>query len=365
MTSTSSILRPRSGHHESARRAAPWKAVVLLVGLAALVLAGAPSSGAAPEAASQADIASAEQHLEQARADRVAAEARLADIQAERAAITDEIVGLDATAMAVTQDLADARRAVREFAVAAYIDGGQGAMMVATLNPSEQATIAWRSEILGGQTASAADAVDRFSALKDANDPERVRAAAQLDEVNARVDAASSDALQAAAFERDAEHAVAAARAEARAAAEAERAAQAAAAENAAAAAAAAKSPDPAPVGRSAAAAPLSAAASSSSDSSTRSAPVSSPAPAPSGARGNPTAAESAALARIRQCESRGNYSIVSASGRYRGAYQFDTRTWAAVGGSGDPAAASPAEQDYRALLLYRERGRRPWPNCG
>jgi hypothetical protein len=81
--------------------------------------------------------------------------------------------------------------------------------------------------------------------------------------------------------------------------------------------------------------------------------------------RGNPTAEESATLARIRWCESRNNYSIVSASGRYRGAYQFDMATWQGVGGSGDPAAASPAEQDYRALLLLRLRGTRPWPHCG
>ncbi|MFN7150548.1 MAG: transglycosylase family protein, partial [Microthrixaceae bacterium] len=94
-------------------------------------------------------------------------------------------------------------------------------------------------------------------------------------------------------------------------------------------------------------------------------------APAPAGApsaapgQGNPSAAESATLAKIRWCESRNNYSIVSASGRYRGAYQFDRTTWAGVGGSGDPAAASPAEQDYRALLLLRMRGTRPWPRCG
>ncbi|MSY22854.1 MAG: hypothetical protein F2668_07740, partial [Actinobacteria bacterium] len=35
------------------------------------------------------------------------------------------------------------------------------------------------------------------------------------------------------------------------------------------------------------------------------------------------------------------------------------------MGGSGDPAAASPSEQDYRALLLLRLRGTRPWPICG
>ena len=70
-------------------------------------------------------------------------------------------------------------------------------------------------------------------------------------------------------------------------------------------------------------------------------------------------------LAAIRECESGGDYGAISASGTYRGAYQFDYATWAGVGGSGDPAAASPAEQDYRALLLLRQRGTRPWPNCG
>ena len=35
------------------------------------------------------------------------------------------------------------------------------------------------------------------------------------------------------------------------------------------------------------------------------------------------------------------------------------------VGGSGDPAAAPEAEQDYRAALLYSEAGSSPWPICG
>lgn len=88
------------------------------------------------------------------------------------------------------------------------------------------------------------------------------------------------------------------------------------------------------------------------------------PAP-PQAGRGNPTPWEQQTLAKIRQCESGGNYSITNPSGRYRGAYQFDTGTWQSVGGTGDPAAAAPAEQDYRALLLLRARGTRPWPHCG
>ena len=71
-----------------------------------------------------------------------------------------------------------------------------------------------------------------------------------------------------------------------------------------------------------------------------------------------------AELQRIAQCESGGDPTAVSASGQYRGKYQFSRETWAAMGGSGDPAAAPEAEQDRRALALYRARGTSPWPNC-
>ncbi len=70
------------------------------------------------------------------------------------------------------------------------------------------------------------------------------------------------------------------------------------------------------------------------------------------------------ALARIRSCESGSNYRARSASGRYHGAYQFDRATFASVGGKGDPAAASPAEQDRRAKILYSKRGGSAWPVC-
>ena len=70
-------------------------------------------------------------------------------------------------------------------------------------------------------------------------------------------------------------------------------------------------------------------------------------------------------LDRIRACESGSNYRAVSRSGQYRGAYQFDVGTWLTVGGRGDPAAATPLEQDYRAALLYKRRGAQPWPVCG
>jgi peptidoglycan endopeptidase LytE len=63
-------------------------------------------------------------------------------------------------------------------------------------------------------------------------------------------------------------------------------------------------------------------------------------------------------------CESSGNPGSVS-SGGYMGLYQFDQRTWNSVGGSGSPTSASPAEQTYRAEILYSQRGSSPWPVCG
>ena len=72
-----------------------------------------------------------------------------------------------------------------------------------------------------------------------------------------------------------------------------------------------------------------------------------------------------ATLEAIAACESGGDPTIVSSDGSYRGKYQFDFGTWESVGGSGDPAAAPEAEQDYRAALLYAQSGSSPWPVCG
>ena len=69
-------------------------------------------------------------------------------------------------------------------------------------------------------------------------------------------------------------------------------------------------------------------------------------------------------LARIAQCESGGNPAAVSASGRYRGKYQFDRATWRALGGTGDPAKAPEALQDQLAAKLLAARGTAPWPAC-
>lgn len=76
-------------------------------------------------------------------------------------------------------------------------------------------------------------------------------------------------------------------------------------------------------------------------------------------------AATSGFLASLRGCETRGkpfptNYRW---RGLFRGAYQFDFRTWGEAGGSGDPADAIPAEQDVRTARFYPGHESR-WPNC-
>ena len=70
------------------------------------------------------------------------------------------------------------------------------------------------------------------------------------------------------------------------------------------------------------------------------------------------------ALERIAACESGGDPTAVSADGQYRGKYQFSLPTWSELGGTGDPAQASEAEQDRMAAKLLRRSGTSPWPNC-
>jgi hypothetical protein len=67
----------------------------------------------------------------------------------------------------------------------------------------------------------------------------------------------------------------------------------------------------------------------------------------------------------IAWCESKNNPHAIGGGGAYRGLYQFSSSTWAVVGGSGDPAAASRWEQTWRAWLLLSRHGAGHWPNCG
>lgn len=74
--------------------------------------------------------------------------------------------------------------------------------------------------------------------------------------------------------------------------------------------------------------------------------------------------AASPVLDAIAACESGGDPAADTGNGFY-GKYQFDLQTWQAVGGTGNPAQASEAEQDRRAAALYAHAGPSPWPVCG
>jgi len=87
------------------------------------------------------------------------------------------------------------------------------------------------------------------------------------------------------------------------------------------------------------------------------------PEPAPAAA-GAPATADGLNWAALAKCESGGRANAVSSSGTYRGMYQFSRQTWAGVGGSGDPAAASVEEQTKRAQMLYARSGAGQW-GCG
>ena len=70
------------------------------------------------------------------------------------------------------------------------------------------------------------------------------------------------------------------------------------------------------------------------------------------------------ALARLRACESGGNYAN-KRNPSFRGAYQFGFTTWNGYGGYFDPADAPASVQDQAAFNLYKRRGWQPWPSCG
>ncbi|MEZ5242625.1 MAG: hypothetical protein EKK62_15730 [Acidimicrobiia bacterium] len=336
MTTSPRLLRRRSPSVRSPFRRRIGVAAVaasVLVGLAAPV-GSEPLAGADPVAVGRQKVAAAA-------AARQRAESRLAQVVSRRTALEQRSRELDGADAASTEALAGARRQVRELAVAAFIDGGRTELLQASLTPDEAAVVAWRVGMVSGGADTVSDAVDHFEALRSANDPEQEQVASELDAVRSEEEQARSDLVQSSAAERDATAALDASRRE-QAAARAARASSAAVAPTPRA---------PAAPGRRSTARP------SPSSSSAAGLGVRS-------SGGAPTADEAAFLARVRQCESRGNYQIVSSTGRYRGAYQFSVETWRGVGGSGDPAAASPAEQDARALALLRLQGKRAWPVC-
>ncbi len=80
--------------------------------------------------------------------------------------------------------------------------------------------------------------------------------------------------------------------------------------------------------------------------------------------KARPKVTVSPLLQKIAACESGGDPRAIGGGGLYRGKYQFHTGTWQSVGGEGDPAQASEAEQDKRAAILLARSGPGQWPVC-
>ena len=66
---------------------------------------------------------------------------------------------------------------------------------------------------------------------------------------------------------------------------------------------------------------------------------------------------------RMAWCESRRTWDVDTGNG-YFGGLQFALGSWEWMGGTGNPADASKAEQIYRANLLWQAQGWNGWPGC-
>jgi len=66
----------------------------------------------------------------------------------------------------------------------------------------------------------------------------------------------------------------------------------------------------------------------------------------------------------VAKCESGGNPTVVSRTGKYQGKWQMDDRFWQSYGGlqfASDPQFASEAQQDEVAYRGWLARGWQPW----
>jgi hypothetical protein len=234
-----------------------------------------------------------------------AADGRLAELSIERAQIEAEHGRLTQRQADLARQLEVAKRDVRQLAVTAYVAGGPAGNAGRLLQSTQLNDVAWRSALIDGQTELTVEASRRYARLLEGADTAVLELVRRVDQNRDKIEQANLERYLAGIAEKEAEQLLAEARSRAAIAA--------------AGGISYAIVDDP----------------------------------------------NTSAWQRLRNCESGGNYHAISPTGRYRGAYQFDLRTWEAVGGEGDPAEAPPEEQDMRALMLYARRGKSPWPVCG
>lgn len=268
-----------------------------LLALLAFALVGGGALGAAAGSGDPPTTQAAriEDELDGVRADIAAAQQRLDEAVAAKEALAAERARLSERQQALAAQLAAAQRDAQQLAVSLYIAGGRpGALEL--LGGADVADVAWRESMVETHATRTGEAAHEYQTLlKQADDDVRA-AASRAAEVDSRIATATRDIADGNDRANELERQLRIARAR-------------------------------------------------------EIAPAS--------------AAPDDAWARLRMCESSGNYRAVDRSGVYRGAYQFDLRTWQAMGGIGDPVDAPPEEQDLRARMLYAQRGPAPWPVCG
>jgi peptidoglycan endopeptidase LytE len=294
-------------------------------------------------------VSQAEASLASAQEARRLSEERVVELEAELAGYRGQLTELDDQRQLALDELAETQQRARQLVVDAYVRGVGTDELDAILDTSAASDAAWRRHLTVGRVDQAREAAVQLRDLREQVDTRASELAAGAALAEQALAEASQDVRQAVAAEGRAEEDVRVAIDNERrlAAAEAAAARQRAAEEEAARAAVDADSGEDESTKD----------GSDGGDAGGGSPPTPSPALLP--------LLNVDGWEYLRQCESGGNYRAVSADGTYRGAYQFDMGTWRGVGGTGDPAAAPPAEQDARALMLYQQRGAAPWPSCG
>lgn len=331
-----------------------WRALLALVTV--LSVSGGLVGAAAPGQASVQDAAAA---LEGARAEYADATTALQDALALRLSVGEQASAfevqlreLDAASLEKVISFEAKLREARELAVDAYVRGGTQAEFENYLDAEEATDIVLRRHLMIGRVDQAEEAASILQSERMLVDRQAAAVATQVAELNALYDDADAAVARAERREQAAYAALveadAATAAAVRAAEEAE-AARIAAEERAAEDA------------RIAAEAEEDAEQEGDEPSAANEPAVLEPFVPPSTDTGD----QAEAWAKLVECESGGNYRAIGGGGLYRGAYQFSQPTWESVGGVGDPIDASPAEQDYRARVLYERSGRGQWPLCG
>lgn len=310
-------------HQAASRRSTPWTrlhafaaashpgpglvgliAALLLLVIASLVLAGETAFGQPSERIGVPSAEEAESLLALAIARDARAQDNLVALEADHIATQDSLDILDARQGDLLVELADARSDAIELAVASYIGGGEAVKEVELLlGPGRASDISWRRHLVVAQASNVSFAASEYSdlAFEAGTELHQLAIGAQRAQVAYEVGLAETSNAATHLAETEQLH--------------------------------------------------LIALAWHRSDVAV--------------SEGRYGEAPASNWERLRMCEASGNYGAISKSGIYRGAYQFDRQTWRTVGGTGDPAAAPPLEQDARARELFARRGNAPWPVCG